>query len=654
MDSRENLASEEKQVDFTPTEEVSAGDNKEKTENNQHTQHPRRESSIKSKSVLKQGHLRVKEDGQKVYKKTPSQAIMAATQLGIGYSVGRLTARQERDILMVDFYFVEKVWFPGSGTKETPSHKHNDFRFKSYAPVAFRYFRDLFAIQPSDFLLSLANEQIREISNPGASGSLFFLSNDDMFIVKTVQHKEATFLQQLLPGYYMNIHQNPRTLLPKFFGLYCYQSGTSNIRLTVMNNLLPSRYKCHKKFDLKGSTYKRKASKGERDKKSPTWKDLDFLEQFPNGIVLDAETYDAVIKTISRDVRVLESFNIMDYSFLLGIHNIDVAERERAADRAYSMSQDGLSNANPDREARKNEFGAALEAIPFIDEDEDEVRPHGGVPAKNEQGERLILFMGIIDILQSFRMAKKMEHRWKSLLTDGDTVSVHRPKFYSERFLNFIKDKVFYRCAVQRVNTKRRSVRATSEVFHDKAEIIARKNEEISPEVPLEKTNRQVKIVEHSLNGSIDYLSNESNASSEDLLDEACTSDDLSSVNTSQINIEFDNKNVAEIDNSISADANDISSVEGDKTIPLQDIKTNSPDEDKNSGEVGFTKSATDDNSFSIEGLINSAEDDVNTNLDDDNSTLEIESITVEVDTTEKINSIIDPSSSPLVEDSHL
>ena len=33
-------------------------------------------------------------------------------------------------------------------------------------------------------------------------------------------------------------------------------------------------------------------------------KDLDFMEMFPEGILLDAETYDAVIKTISRDVRV--------------------------------------------------------------------------------------------------------------------------------------------------------------------------------------------------------------------------------------------------------------------------------------------------------------------------------------------------------------
>lgn len=42
-----------------------------------------------------------------------------------------------------------------------------------------------------------------ELSNPGASGSLFFVTHDDEFIIKTVQAKEATFLQQLLPGYYM-------------------------------------------------------------------------------------------------------------------------------------------------------------------------------------------------------------------------------------------------------------------------------------------------------------------------------------------------------------------------------------------------------------------------------------------------------------------
>jgi len=44
---------------------------------------------------------------------------------------------------------------------------------------------------------------LTELSNPGASGSIFYISDDDEFIIKTVQHKEADFLQKLLPGYYM-------------------------------------------------------------------------------------------------------------------------------------------------------------------------------------------------------------------------------------------------------------------------------------------------------------------------------------------------------------------------------------------------------------------------------------------------------------------
>ena len=106
--------------------------------------------------------------------------------------------------------------------------------------------------------MSICNDSLRELSNPGASGSLFFLTNDDEFILKTVMHKESEFLQKLLPGYYMNLNQNPHTLLPKFFGMFCYQCNQKNIRLTVMNNLLPSDVKMHLKFDLKGSTYKRK------------------------------------------------------------------------------------------------------------------------------------------------------------------------------------------------------------------------------------------------------------------------------------------------------------------------------------------------------------------------------------------------------------
>lgn len=77
------------------------------------------------------------------------------------------------------------------------------------------------------------------------------------------------------------------------------------------------------------------ASKSERQKKSPTFKDLDWMEQHPEGIFLEADTYTALVKTIQRDCRVLESFKIMDYSLLLGIHNLDQAAREKAVRKCF-------------------------------------------------------------------------------------------------------------------------------------------------------------------------------------------------------------------------------------------------------------------------------------------------------------------------------
>ncbi|CAL4089901.1 unnamed protein product, partial [Meganyctiphanes norvegica] len=414
------------------------------------------------------GHRRVGESGQITYKKIGTSQLMQSIQLGIQQAVGSLASKPDLDVLIQDFYVVETLFFPSSGSQATPAHMFSEFRFKVYAPIAFRHFRDLFRIQPDDFLVSLCNEALRELTNPGASGSIFYLTNDDEFIIKTVQHKEADFLQKLLPGYYMNLNQNPRTLLPKFFGLYNYQCNAKNIRLIVMNNLLPSSIKMHQKYDLKGSTYKRKANKYERSKNSPTFKDLDFLEHHADGILLEAETYKALISTIERDCRVLASFKIMDYSLLVGIHNLDLAAKQKALEKERRLNGgdgssgveggegsssgggagEGVSSLTRSRSINRHKLVAhstAMESIQAESDpiDEEDHVPPGGIPARNAKGERLLLFIGIIDILQSYRLKKKLEHTFKSMIHDGDTISVHRPNFYAQRFLKFMEGTVF-------------------------------------------------------------------------------------------------------------------------------------------------------------------------------------------------------------------
>ncbi|XP_055321453.1 phosphatidylinositol 4-phosphate 5-kinase type-1 alpha-like isoform X30 [Sitodiplosis mosellana] len=437
----------------------------------------------------KLGHRRVGDGGEITYKKIQSTHIMGSIQLGIQHTVGSLASKPKRDLLMIDFYELETISFPPEGSSLTPAHHYAEFRFKIFAPIAFRYFRGLFGIQPDDFMMSMCSASLRELSNPGASGSIFYLTDDDEFIIKTVQHKEGEFLQKLLPGYYMNLNQNPRTLLPKFFGLYCFQCNSKNVRLVVMNNLLPSYVKLHLKYDLKGSTYNRKANKQERSKSSPTYKDLDFMEQHPNGIFLESDTYNALVKTIQRDCRVLESFKIMDYSLLVGVHNLDLAIKEKQEEKnrpppvvadVRAMSQEDESDLEdaPEadqfiaheriQESRERHGAAAAAAIALnrsksinrqrlvahstamesIQADSEPIDvqddvPPGGIPARSEKGERLLLFIGIIDILQSYRLKKKLEHTFKSIIHDGKTVSVCRPSFYAQRFQDFMANTVF-------------------------------------------------------------------------------------------------------------------------------------------------------------------------------------------------------------------
>merc|ERR1719464_815549 len=204
------------------------------------------------------------------------------------------------------------------------------------------------------------------------------------------------------------------------------------------------------KFDLKGSTFKRKANKRERAKSSPTFKDLDFVEILPEGLMLEAETYNALITTMRRDCRVLESFRIMDYSLLVGIHNLDQAAKEQAERNSGVSPTKEQARREADRKmqryaVKQTKMSTPMESIQAQTEpiDDQDHLPPGGIPARNHRGERLLLYLGVIDILQSYRMAKKLEHVFKAIIHDGDTVSVHRPGFYAHRFLDFMADKVF-------------------------------------------------------------------------------------------------------------------------------------------------------------------------------------------------------------------
>ena len=51
----------------------------------------------------------------------------------------------------------------------------------------------------------------------------------------------------------------------------------------------------------------------------------------------------------------------------------------------------------------------------------------------------VVMYFGIIDILQDYDISKKLEHAYKSLQVDPSSISAVDPKLYSKRFRDFIR-----------------------------------------------------------------------------------------------------------------------------------------------------------------------------------------------------------------------
>ena len=59
-------------------------------------------------------------------------------------------------------------------------------------------------------------------------------------------------------------------------------------------------------------------------------------------------------------------------------------------------------------------------------------------PSRSGEVYDVVLYFGIIDILQDYDISKKLEHAYKSLQVDPTSISTVDPKLYSKRFRDFI------------------------------------------------------------------------------------------------------------------------------------------------------------------------------------------------------------------------
>ncbi|ESR41710.1 phosphatidylinositol 4-phosphate 5-kinase 9 [Citrus sinensis] len=242
--------------------------------NNSFSQSSRREKRRQRKLVKE-----VKRPGETIIKGHRSYDLMLSLQLGIRYTVGKITPVQRRDVRASDFGPRASFWmnFPKEGSQLTPPHQSEDFKWKDYCPMVFRNLREMFKIDAADYMMSICgNDALRELSSPGKSGSIFFLSQDDRFMIKTLRKSEVKVLLQMLPTYHDHVRSYENTLITKFFGLHRIKpSSGQKFRFVVMGNMFCTELRIHRRFDLKGSSLGRSTDNIEIDENT-TLKDLDL------------------------------------------------------------------------------------------------------------------------------------------------------------------------------------------------------------------------------------------------------------------------------------------------------------------------------------------------------------------------------------------
>ncbi|CAL1398288.1 unnamed protein product [Linum trigynum] len=420
----------------------------------------------------------IKRPGETILKGHRSYDLMLSLQLGIRYTVGKNTPVQRREVRASDFGSRASFWmqFPKDGSQLTPPHHSDDFKWKDYCPMVFRNLREMFKIDAADYMMSICgNDGLRELSSPGKSGSIFFLSHDDRFMIKTLRKSEVQVLLKMLPDYHHHVRTYENTLITKFFGLHRIKpTSGQKFRFVVMGNMFCTELRIHRRFDLKGSSLGRSTEKIEIDENT-TLKDLDLNYSF----YLEPTWRESLLKQIETDSKFLEAQHIMDYSLLLGVHyrapqhlrpftslrkneGLGVlAEEDTIDDETYPQGLVLIPRGEDDGSVVVGPHirGSRLKASG--DEEVDLLLPGTArlqiqlgvnLPARAEQttedeaGKKkfnetydVVLYLGIIDILQEYNISKKIEHAYKAFQFDSLSISAVDPTFYSRRFLEFIQ-----------------------------------------------------------------------------------------------------------------------------------------------------------------------------------------------------------------------
>ncbi|XP_061433217.1 phosphatidylinositol 5-phosphate 4-kinase type-2 alpha-like [Lethenteron reissneri] len=217
---------------------------------------------------------------------------------------------------------------------------------------------------------------------------------------------------------------------------------------------------------FQGSTVAREASEKEKAKELPTFKDNDFINE-KQRIVIGEENKKLFLEKLKRDVEFLAQLKIMDYSLLVGIHDVeradqdddDVEEGEEGGEGGEE-GEGGAEWAGGDDETGSDANGSGgpagavgsygttppdcsgFSVAAYKPMGPGEFDPNTDVyalKAHESAPRKEVYFMAIIDILTHYDAKKKAAHAAKTVKHGaGAEISTVNPEQYSKRFLDFM------------------------------------------------------------------------------------------------------------------------------------------------------------------------------------------------------------------------
>ncbi|XGW21022.1 hypothetical protein V3C99_004185 [Haemonchus contortus] len=197
---------------------------------------------------------------------------------------------------------------------------------KAYYAARFRLLRKLLFTEGEEAFIRSLSQSTFWTPQGGKSGSFFYRTQDDRFVVKQMSRFEIQSFVEFAPHYFDYVKtavvENKLTALCKVYGVFRvgYKSKATQLKFDILvMEYLFYKHNVDQVWDLKGSLRNRMASTGK------STSDLVLLDENLMKDLWNKQLYiyphakAALNQAISNDSHFLSSQHVMDYSLLVGV-----------------------------------------------------------------------------------------------------------------------------------------------------------------------------------------------------------------------------------------------------------------------------------------------------------------------------------------------